>query len=202
MATGKVLKLRDVRLAFIQDLFIPRAYKDDPTKKKKFKCKLLIGKEHPQIDEVKEELSRLATEVWKEKAANIINSIKGDRQRFAFLDGDLSNYEGFPGNYSIAASNDTKPLFLHANPGTKENPNLITQESGVLYSGAFVIAHISFWTWDKSGPQVNCNLLGLQFYRPGEAFSGGGTSSKVEEFGNEDTSPVAQPTGASSNMFA
>jgi hypothetical protein len=183
--TGKVLKLRDVRLAFTQNLFTPGSYKNEAGKPKKYKCKLLIPKNHPQIGEVKEELLRLATEEWKDKAVNILASIKGDRQRFCLADGDLATYEGFAGNYSLGAANSAKPLYLDRNPGTKQAPNLITEESGKLYSGCYVIAHVSFWTWSKSGPQINANLLGLQLFRDGEAFSGGGVAS-LDEFANED----------------
>jgi hypothetical protein len=192
MATGTVLKLKDVRLAFTQNLFTPGSYKDEPGKPKKYKCKLLIPKDHPQIKEISAEILRLATEEWKEKAQNALASIKGDRQRFCFMDGDLSDYEGFAGNYSIAVSNKVKPLYVGRNPGTKDAPNLITEASGILYSGCFVNANISFWTWTKTGPQMNANLLGLQFLRDGEAFAGGGTTS-VDEF--EQPEGGEQPAG-------
>ncbi len=201
--TGKVLKLRDVRLSFAQDLFVPRAFKDEAGKVKKYRCKLLIPKDHPQIQSVKDEIFRLAKEEWKDKAEAVLGSIKGNKQNMAFLDGDLQLYDGFAGNYSISASRrelDGPPLLLRANPGTKDNPNKATASE--LYSGSYVISHISFWTWSKNGYSMNCNLLGLQVYRPGEAFSGGGTSSNVEEFGNEDTAPVAQPTGTAADMFS
>ncbi len=191
--TGIKLMLKDVRLAMTQDLFVPAAFKNTGGAPKKYRCKLLIRKDHPQILEVKNEIMRLAKEEWKDRAAAIIESIKGNKQNMAFLDGDLSLYEGFPGNYSISATRrekDGAPTFVRANPGTKDSPNIAGPNE--LYSGSFVNASISFWTWSKDGYSMNCNLLGLQEYRKGEAFAGGGTASApVSEFANEETVAAA-----------
>lgn len=183
--TGNVLKLKDVRLAFTQNLHVPAAFKNEPGKKKKYSCKLLIAKDHPQIVEVKNEILRLAKEEWKEEAEKVLKALKVEN-KIALMDGDVKDYSGYAGNYYISASNETKPLYVDRNPGTKAAPNIITEESGKLYSGCYVIAHISFWTQNNNwGKRVNANLLGLQLFRDGEAFSGGGVAS-VDEFGNED----------------
>ena len=47
--TGKTLMLKNVRLAFTQNLFVPTSFKDQADKPKKYSCKLLIRKDHPQI---------------------------------------------------------------------------------------------------------------------------------------------------------
>lgn len=187
--TGNDLMIKNARIAFTQDLFIPRAFKNEAGKPEKHRAKLLVPKDHPQIPEIMNEIARLAREEWKEKADQIMASIKGNKQSMALLDGDLQLYEGFAGNYSINATrrkSDGSPLFLRANPGTKANPNFATAEE--LYSGAFANAHISFWTWSKNGFSMNCNLLGLQVAggKKGEPFSGTGSSS-VDVYANEDT---------------
>lgn len=185
--TGKTLKLKDVRLTFVKQLFTPGYYNDIviPNVPPKHRAKFLIGKSHQQIQEVKDEINRLAVEEWKDRAGSVLEEIRFNSKQFCFSDGDRKKYDGFAGNYCISATNSSRPAFLKSNPGTKDNPNLITQSDGLLYSGAFVVAHLSFWTNSKGGPQMNCNLLGVQFLRKGEAFSGGGTAS-VDEFGNED----------------
>ncbi len=199
--TGNLLKLKDVRLAFTQNLFVPGSYKNEPGKKKKFSSKFLIRKDHPQIGDIKQELMRLATLEWKDKTEQVIKELKAEN-KICLYDGDIKSYDGYAGHYYISASSETKPLYLRANPGTKENPNLITEESGELYSGCFVVAHISFWTQNNSfGKRINANLLGVQFYRPGEAFSGGGTAS-VNEFENEDTKEsTIVGAGSASDLF-
>lgn len=188
--TGNELKIKDGILAFTQDLHVPKAYQNDPTKPKKYRTKILLPKDHKQLPEIFAEIHRLAVETWgKADADRVLASIKNNNQKMAFGDGDLTKYEGFKGHYFISASrreSDGKPLYVRANPGTKENPNIITEQSGELYSGAHVNAHVSFWTWTKSGDSMNCNLLGLQFYRPGTRISGGSPAASVDEFGNEE----------------
>ncbi len=184
--TGKEMIIKDVRLAFTKNLFVARSYKDQKDKPKKYQCQLLISKDHPQLQDVKNEILRLATEAWKEAGPQVIKSISGNKQKFAFLDGDLATYEGFPGNFSINASRkeeDGKPLFLLANPGTKDAPNLATEAD--LKSGYYVNVKISFWAYENEGKGMNCNLLAMQLNRKGEAFSGGGVSgASADEFGN------------------
>jgi hypothetical protein len=200
--TGESLKIKGVRLMFVQDLFTARAYKDEAGKPKKFRCKLGIPKNHPQLPDVMKEIHRLAVADWKEdKADQILASIKGNNQKMAFLDGDSLLFEGAKDHYIINASRretDGMPLYVKPNPGTKEKPNLITAADGMLYSGAFVNANVSFWTWSKSGYSMNCNLLGLQFDHKGEAFSGIGTTS-IEEFGNVEPN---EPTVVGKSEFS
>lgn len=196
MPTGQVLKLKDVRIAFTEHLHVAGTFQNGPGKKK-FGCKLLIGKNHLQIGDVKTEIMRLAAEEWKDKAEIVIGGLK-ESDYFAFHDGDFKEWDGFPGNYYINAKNATKPTYVHKDPGTKENPNLITAESGKLYSGCYVNAIISFWTWLKPKNQMNCNLLGLQFLRDGEAFTGGGTAS-TDEFSNEE--PAGSTVVANSSFL-
>jgi hypothetical protein len=55
-------------------------------------------------------------------------------------------------------------------------------DDGTLYSGCYVVVHVNIWAQDNQfGKRINCGLLGVQFYKDGEAFSGGRISS-VDEF--------------------
>lgn len=196
--TGKVLRLKDVRLAFTDNLFVAGSYKNEAGKQKTYSCKLLIAKDHPQIGEVKTELARLAVEAWADKAEAVVRALRAENKA-GLYDGDVKAYDGYENCYYVSASNKTKPLYVDRNPGTKAAPNLITAESGKLYSGCYVVAHISFWAQKNSfGNRINTNLLGLQLFRDGEAFSGGGVAS-VDAFANEDDG--AQTVTAGADMF-
>jgi hypothetical protein len=204
--TGEKLKLKNVRLAFTQNLFTPGSYKNEPGKKKKYSAKFLIpklgpdGLVNPVVVAIKDELMRLATLEWKDKVEQVIKELRAEN-KICLYDGDIKSYDGYAGHYYISASNETKPLYLRANPGTKDKPNLITEESGELYSGCYVVAQISFWTQNNSfGKRINANLLGVQFYRPGEAFSGGGTAS-VDEFEAVDGETNTVGGGSASDLF-
>lgn len=182
--TGQKLMLKNVRLMFTQNLFKAGSYKnqDGP---KKFKCKFAIEKTDPQVATLQGEIMRLAKEQWPDKAAAIIGSIKGNPMKFCLADGDLKDHAGYAGTVILSAGNSIKPILLQANPGTASNPNLVTEESGILYSGCYVNASVSFWTYVKDGPGLYCNLEGVQFNRKGEAFAGGSVAS-ASEFGNGD----------------
>lgn len=182
--TGNLIKIINARICFTEHLMTPDSYKSDPTKPKKYSCKLLVEKTNPVVPTIAAELLRLAREEWKDQAEAVIKTLKAEN-KICFYDGDNKQYDGFAGNYYISAANSKKPLFLRANPGTKDNPNLITDPSE-LYSGCYTVAHISFWTQNNSwGKRINANLMGLQFYRPGDAFASGSVSN-IDEFEQVD----------------
>ena len=57
------------------------------------------------------------------------------------------------------------------------NKSPLTEQHGKPYSGCYVNAFVEFWTQDNNyGKRVNATLLGVQFYRDGESFSGGGVA--------------------------
>src|SRR4051812_17999297 len=131
--TGNKLRLKNVRLAFTRDLFHARSYQDEAGKVKKYKCKLIIAKDHPQIAEIKAEIVRCAQEAWPKNYQQVLESIKNNAMKFAWGDGDLKAWEGFPGSNYLSVSrreSDGLPLYVRANPGTKEKPNVITEASG------------------------------------------------------------------------
>ena len=52
------------------------------------------------------------------------------------------------------------------------------EPSGRPYAGCYVNAVLEFWAQDnKFGKRVNATLMGVQFFRDGDAFSGGGAAS-------------------------
>lgn len=188
------------RLSFTDDLFVARPYKGDKDKKSFYSCQLLIPKQHPQVGEITSELTRLAREAYGAEADQIVKGMRAEG-KIAFGDGDNKRYEGYAGNYFIRAKNEKLPTYLRANPGTKDNPNRITSPTE-LPSGCFVAAYISFWAMNNDwGQRLNCNLLGLQFYKPGEAFSGGGVSAPVDEFETLDEGPDTLGAVAGADMF-
>ena len=54
----------------------------------------------------------------------------------------------------------------------------LTIEDGVIYSGCHVSAVIQVWAQDNDwGQRINASLKGVQFWKDGEAFTGGGVAS-------------------------
>lgn len=171
--TGERLIIPEARLAFF-DGFEAKSVDGG---KAKFGSTLIIAPNSPAVAMVKAEEERLAKLAWGDKAATILEMIRAGNNQ-ALKPGALkAKFDGFQGNYFIAAHSDVRPTIVDRRGAP------LTAGDGVIYSGAYALAHISLWTQDNQyGEKINVNLLGLQFIRDGDAFSGGPAPSKAEDF--------------------
>lgn len=168
----KVIMLKDVRLSF-PVLFEAKSFEEGG--KKEFSASFLLAKDHPAVAELKAAFGKIAADKWGEKGPSILQTLFRD-DRLCLHDGDRKEYDGYAGNYFVRANNGVRPLTID------RTRNPLTEADGKLYSGCYVNATITLWSQDnKWGKRVNANLRGVQFFRDGEAFSGGGTAS-VNEF--------------------
>ena len=54
----------------------------------------------------------------------------------------------------------------------------LNPDDGVIYAGCYVYAVIDIWAMDnKFGKRICASLSGVQFYKDGDAFTGGGIAS-------------------------
>ncbi|CDM90227.1 DUF2815 family protein [Xenorhabdus bovienii] len=168
------IKLLNVRLAF-PDLFEAKDYEGDGNYK--FKATFLISKERKElIAEIEAAIKKIAVEKWGATADSILKTIRGNNMRFNFRDGDEKpDYDGYAGCMFISASNKARPLVVD-----RDRSPLTTQD-GKPYAGCYVNATISIFAYDKKGKGIGASLSGVQFYRDGDAFAGGGVAS-VDEF--------------------
>lgn len=163
------IKLNNVRLAF-PDLFEPKQF--DGAGDFKFSATFLIPKSHPVNKEIEAAILKVATDKWGAKAPSIINSIRGNNQRFGYRDGsEKPEYDGYEGNMFIRASNKARPLVLDLD----KSP--LTATDGRPYSGCYVNATITIYAYDNKGKGISASLGGVQFYKDGDAFAGGGVAS-------------------------
>ncbi len=179
---GRV-KLRAVRLAFAQSLWEASAYKEGPPK---FSCTLLVPKgDKAQIAAVEAAMLAVATGRWGAKAAKTLAAIRPNAMRCAWQDGETKDYEGYEGNMALRAGNKIRvPVF-----DAEGQPTV--QSDGVVYSGCYVNAIVTFYSYDNSGAGIGCSLDGVRFVKDGEAFSGG-TVASAEDF--DDMTDVADLT--------
>ena len=64
---------------------------------------------------------------------------------------------------------------------TKYEP--LTEDDNRIYSGCYVNASVELWYQKNAyGKRVNANLLGIQFFKDGEAFGEGGTTASGDDF--------------------
>jgi hypothetical protein len=88
-----------------------------------------------------------------------------------------ATYEGYEGNLFFNASNKVRPTVVN------RDRSPLTAQDGVVYSGCFVNVIIDVWAQDNEyGKRINAQLQGVQFFKDGDAFSGGGTAADAGDF--------------------
>ena len=176
--------LKDVRLAFGQGLYTKSKPKGaDAGVKEKFRVTLLLAKDHPQLAEIKAIIQAEGKALFNAKWPAVYKTADAT-QKICLRDGDLkSEYEGFADHWAISANSFTRPSVFDA----QRNP--VTEDSGVVYSGAYVNGIVNFKAYDNVSKGVTCELSGVQFWRKGDAFSGGRVAD-ADEFPDEIAAPA------------
>lgn len=174
------IKLQNVRLAF-PDIFEAKTVngEGDPA----FSATFLMAPDHPAIDKIRAAFEKLGKEKWGARWATVKKEIE-TKDRLALHDGDTkADYAGFEGNMYISARNRTRPLVID------RDKSPLTMADGKPYAGCYVHASIELWCQDNNyGRRINASLRGIQFYKDGDAFSGGGAASEDEFEDIEDGS--------------
>lgn len=157
----EVLQVKNVRLSF------PSLWKKAvfDGKEGKFEATLLLDKADKKTrNKVRAMITQALVDAKLEG--------KVDKDRMFLRDGDKSEYAGFAGNWSLKAANNVRPKIIN------RDKSQLSEEDGVMYAGCYVNAVISVWVQNNAyGKRVNANLLGIQFVRDGEPFSGGRAAS-------------------------
>ena len=162
------IRLNAVRLSFPQ-LFEAKTVNGEG--KPAFSAAFLISPKDPQIAMINTAISTVAAEKWGAKADAILKTIRA-ADKTCLHSGDLkANYDGFEGMMYISARNPLKPAVVDTN----RSP--LVAEDGRPYAGCYVNAMLELWTQDNNyGKRVNATLMGVQFFKDGESFVGGGVA--------------------------
>ena len=166
--------LRDVRLAF------PNLWKATAPKgggEAAFSASFLMAPNHKQMAELTKALKDLATEKWGVKGAAVYKALEA-ADKLCLHDGDAkAEYEGFEGNKFVSSRGKVRPSVFD---GQRQE---LTEADGKPYSGCYVNASLELWAQDNSyGKRLNAQLRGVQFFRDGDAFAGGGQPADADEF--------------------
>ena len=165
-------KLNNVRLAFPQ-LFEAASVNGEG--KPAFSGTFILPPNHSDLATLNSIIDKVAEEKWGAKAPDILKNLRASGKVALRSGDDKSNYAGFAGNFYISARNVIRPTVIDAN----RNP--LTHADGRPYAGCYVNAVIDIWAQDNNfGKRINASLGGVQFYRDGDAFSGGGAASSDE----------------------
>lgn len=164
------IKLSNVRLAF-PSLFEAKTVNGEG--KPAFSAVLLLDPADPQVDAINAAIKATAEEKWGAKAGGLLVQIK-KADKTCLHDGDLkASYDGFPGNLFVSARNPLRPLVVDAD----KTP--LVAADGKPYAGCYVNCSLELWAQDNNyGKRVNATLMGVQFFRDGDSFTGGGVASE------------------------
>lgn len=165
------VKLVDVRLSF-PDLFEATQYQG--AGKFRYNASFLIVPGSENDKKVQAAIKVAALEVWPKKADAMIESFKGNSNKYCYVKGDTKEYEGYKGML-VLASHRQKDAGRPAVFDQRKNP--LGPEDGKPYAGCYVNATVELWAQDGKNPGIRCGLLGVQFARDGDAFSGAGSGS-------------------------
>lgn len=163
------IKLNNVRLSFAQ-LFEAKTVNGEG--KPAFSASFLINPNDPQIAAINAAIEAVAQEKWGAKAESTLKVMRS-ADKTCLHSGDLkANYDGFEGMLYISARNALRPLVLDVDKSS------LVAEDGKPYSGCYVNASVELWPQDNNyGKRINATLMGVQFFKDGESFSGGGVAS-------------------------
>lgn len=168
------IKLSNVRLSF-PDLFEAKTVNGEG--KPAFGAAFLINKADPQVKTIEAAIAQVAKDKWGAKADAILKQMRaGDK--LALHDGDTkSQYEGYEGMLFISSRSQTRPLVID------RDKSQLSAEDGKPYSGCYVNCTLELWAQDNSyGKRINAQLGGVQFFKDGDAFSGGGSAADADDF--------------------
>lgn len=168
------VKMKNVRIAFCQSLFIPEKFdENDPKSKAEHAATFLFPPDHPDLPKLKEAQRAAAVEKWGQKADEILKQLAA-QDRLVIHDGNLkSQFDGYEGNFYINSRNTMRPAIKDVD-GKR---NLMPQD-GKPYGGCYVTALVSIWAQDnKFGKRINASLMGVQFLRDGDSFGGARVAS-------------------------
>jgi hypothetical protein len=192
--------LTDARL-FFPKFFKAESFKNEEGKEKNYQARFGVLKDSPLMKVIQAAIFATAKAKWNDKAEAVIKQLRAEN-KICVYDGDVKTTEGFAGNYVISANRKEKegrPTLLDRSKNRLDKlpDGTLLPDTGILYSGCYVNASIRFWAQDNSwGKRINASLLGVQFFKAGEAFAGGGVAS-VDEF---EAAPE-ETVGAADSMF-
>ncbi|WP_179038259.1 DUF2815 family protein [Limnobaculum xujianqingii] len=166
------VKLNNVRMAF-PALFEPKTVNGEG--EPRFSAAFIFAPDHPCVADIEAAIEQVAKEKWGPKAEGVLKSLRTGLKVCLHNGDEKSEYEGYPGNMFISASNKARPLVVD------RDRSVLTAADGKPYAGCYVNVSLDIWAMDNNfGKRINASLGGVQFLRDGDAFAGGGVASEDE----------------------
>jgi hypothetical protein len=176
--------LKNVRIAFCQSLLgAPEDYQSNGVFR--HSATFLVEPGSANAKAIDAAIKAEAVHVWAKKADSMLESLKGNSNKYCYQNGNTKDYDGFEDRMYIGAhrkATDGRPMLLDSvkNPETGKAAKL-TGAEGRIYAGCYVNAKISIYCQAGQNSGVRAGLLGVQFAGPGDSFGGAGRA-KQDDF--------------------
>ena len=168
------LKLTDVRLSF-PDLHEPVEYQVGDGKPR-YNASFLVVPGSANDKAINTAITEACNDVFEKKADKMLESIKGNPNKFCYLDGDTKEYDGYAGMMVLAAHRRAKdgPVGVYLNVIDPQTGKVAVAPAncGKPYAGCYVNASVEIYAQKGENPGVRCGLIAVQFARDGDSFSG------------------------------
>lgn len=175
---GTQVMLKNVRIAFIDELFQPGQYEGKGDFRHTATFIVEPGSENDKA--IQEAIKKEAIGVWGKKADSMLEDMRGNKNKFSYMKNKKDKtgevYDGFEDRYALSGvrkQKDGAPIFLHKikDPATGKVQRL-TGNEGVIYAGCYVNAKVEVWAQSGTYSGIRCGLLGVQYEGPGDSFGG------------------------------
>lgn len=182
------LVLKNVRLSF-PDLFTAVQYQGEGPFS--YRCSLLVPEGSKTRKEIDEAIQAVAKETFADKAKSVLEKAANGKVGICFNDGNTRDYDGYADHWVLTATkaqDKGRPVVVD-----RDGKTPLTAEDGKPYAGSYVHAIVDLWSQNnKFGQTVRCTLVGIQFAKDGEAFSGGAViaDGDFEDLGDDSDSDM------------
>lgn len=183
---GTIVLLKHVRIAFIDELFVPGQYEG----KGDFRhtATFIVAPDSENDKLIQAAIKSESATAWGKKAESFLEDLRGNKNKYCYVknkkDKSGEVYDGFEDMYALSAvrkKKDGAPVFLHkiADPETKK-PQRLDGSEGVIYAGCYTNAKVEIWAQTGTYAGIRCGLIGVQFSDHGDSFGG---ASRVTDDG-------------------
>jgi hypothetical protein len=174
------VKLANVRIAY------PKVFKAEqyvsngkPSGKPRFSLTMLVEPGTHNFNAVNKAILAAATAKWGKDGEKKLKALRGNSNKFCFLDGDAAEQEWKAGKWVLTAHRNED----QGRPGVYDrDKSPLTESDGKIQSGSWCNVVVEIWAQDGENSGIRCKLTSLQFVKEDDAIGGGGRRPTADDF--------------------
>jgi hypothetical protein len=181
----EIIQLKNVRITYPY-LFRQKKWNND--EEGKYQAAFIIPKSHEVIKQLSEQMTLIKKEKFEGKGfSSCLKDIDNLRE-----ESDQYSSPDYDNSFRINAKSKFKPLIVenyqNTNPVTGKKEQVHITDELRIKSGDYVNAFIELVPYDKPKKGVSATLIGVQFWKHGEAFPNTTSIPNFDSFIDEENS--------------